>query len=143
MPKSRRNWTTYNFAALWIGMAHCIPTYLLAGGLVAQGMNWWQALLTIEAQNTDKLAVYLNESRDRGIPVLPTDINESALKFSVEHGKGVRFGLTAIKGLGEGAVNTIIAARTELGGRIPSLQSHSCKPPRAFPAEQHLRMASP
>ena len=39
VPKSRRNWTTYNFAALWIGMAHCIPTYLLAGGLVAQGMN--------------------------------------------------------------------------------------------------------
>ena len=51
VPKSRRNWTTYNFAALWIGMAHCIPTYLLAGGLVAQGMNWWQALLTIGLGN--------------------------------------------------------------------------------------------
>jgi NCS1 family nucleobase:cation symporter-1 len=51
VPKSRRTWTTYNFAALWIGMAHCIPTYLLAGGLVSQGMNWWQALLTIGLGN--------------------------------------------------------------------------------------------
>ena len=51
VPKARRTWTTYNFAALWIGMAHCIPTYLLAGGLVAQGMNWWEALLTIGLGN--------------------------------------------------------------------------------------------
>ncbi len=51
VPKSRRTWTTYSFAALWVGMAHCIPTYLLAGGLVAQGMNWWQALLTIGLGN--------------------------------------------------------------------------------------------
>ena len=40
---SRRNWTTYNYAALWISMAHCIPTYMLASGLMAAGMNWWQA----------------------------------------------------------------------------------------------------
>src|SRR5438045_9186551 len=51
VPKSRRNWTTYNFAALWISMAHCIPTYMLAGGLIAVGMNWWQALLTIGLGN--------------------------------------------------------------------------------------------
>jgi DNA polymerase III subunit alpha len=81
------------------------------------------ALLTIEAQNTDKLAMYLAESRDRSIPVLPPDINESQLHFSVEPGKGVRFGLTAIKGLGETAINAIIEARKELGGRIPSLHA--------------------
>ncbi len=51
VPASRRNWTTYNFAALWISMAHCIPTYMLAGGLLASGMNWWQALLTIGLGN--------------------------------------------------------------------------------------------
>ncbi|MCK6546145.1 NCS1 family nucleobase:cation symporter-1 [Myxococcota bacterium] len=51
VPKGRRNWTTYNFAALWISMAHCIPTYMLAGGLIAEGMNWWQALLTIGLGN--------------------------------------------------------------------------------------------
>ena len=45
------------------------------------------ALLTIEAQNTDKLAMYLAEARERGIPVLPPDINESQLNFSVEHGQ--------------------------------------------------------
>ncbi|MBZ0115436.1 MAG: cytosine permease, partial [Sandaracinaceae bacterium] len=51
VPASRRTWTTYNFAALWISMAHCIPTYMLAGGLIAVGMNWWQALLTIGLGN--------------------------------------------------------------------------------------------
>ena len=81
------------------------------------------ALFTIEAQNTDKLAMYLAEARERAIPVLPPDINGSQLNFSVERGKGVRFGLTAIKGLGEGAINSILAARTQLGGRIPSLHA--------------------
>src|SRR5215468_9192012 len=51
VPERRRNWTTYNFAALWISMAHCIPTYTLASGLIAVGMNWWQALLTIGLGN--------------------------------------------------------------------------------------------
>ena len=44
------------------------------------------ALLTIEAQNTDKLALYLGECRDRGIPVLPPDVNESQLAFTVTAG---------------------------------------------------------
>jgi nucleobase:cation symporter-1, NCS1 family len=43
----QRSWGTYNIAALWIGMSVCIPTYMLASGLIAGGMNWWQALLTI------------------------------------------------------------------------------------------------
>jgi NCS1 family nucleobase:cation symporter-1 len=47
VPVSRRNWTTYNYAALWISMAHCIPTYMLSSGLISAGMNWWQALITI------------------------------------------------------------------------------------------------
>jgi DNA polymerase-3 subunit alpha len=81
------------------------------------------ALFTIEAQNTEKLAVYLAEARERGIPVLPPDINQSQLNFSVEPGKGVRFGLTAIKGLGEGAINSILSARAQLAGRIPSLHA--------------------
>ena len=51
VPPARRTWTTYNFAALWISMAHCIPTYMLAGGLIAEGMSWWQALLTIGLGN--------------------------------------------------------------------------------------------
>jgi NCS1 family nucleobase:cation symporter-1 len=51
VPQAKRNWTTYNFAALWISMAHCIPTYMLAGGLIAVGMSWSQALLTIGLGN--------------------------------------------------------------------------------------------
>ncbi|MCI0390662.1 MAG: NCS1 family nucleobase:cation symporter-1 [Acidobacteria bacterium] len=52
VPVAKRNWTTYNYAALWISMAHCIPTYMLSSGLIAAGMNWWQALVTILIGNT-------------------------------------------------------------------------------------------
>lgn len=52
VPIARRTWTTYNYAALWISMAHCIPTYMLASGLIASGMNWWQALVTVALGNT-------------------------------------------------------------------------------------------
>ena len=52
VPLSRRTWTTYNYAALWISMAHCIPTYMLASGLMTAGMNWSQALFTILLGNT-------------------------------------------------------------------------------------------
>jgi NCS1 family nucleobase:cation symporter-1 len=48
---SQRTWGTYNIAALWIGMSVCIPTYMLASGLIAGGMNWWQALLTVTLGN--------------------------------------------------------------------------------------------
>jgi nucleobase:cation symporter-1, NCS1 family len=51
VPPERRTWTTYNFAALWISMAHCIPTYMMAASLIALGMSWWQALLTIGLGN--------------------------------------------------------------------------------------------
>jgi NCS1 family nucleobase:cation symporter-1 len=46
-PPERRTWTTYNIAALWIGMSVVITTYTLASGLMIQGMQWWQAMLTI------------------------------------------------------------------------------------------------
>jgi nucleobase:cation symporter-1, NCS1 family len=52
VPLSRRTWSTYNYAALWISMAHCIPTYMLASGLMASGMSWKQALFTIVLGNT-------------------------------------------------------------------------------------------
>jgi NCS1 family nucleobase:cation symporter-1 len=51
LPIERRTWTTYNYAALWIGMSHNIPSYLLAAGLIALGMNWVQAVLTIALAN--------------------------------------------------------------------------------------------
>ncbi|HMC28253.1 MAG TPA: NCS1 family nucleobase:cation symporter-1, partial [Verrucomicrobiae bacterium] len=47
VPQSRRKWGMWSFAALWISMSACIPTYMLASGLIGGGMNWWQAILTI------------------------------------------------------------------------------------------------
>ena len=47
VPQSRRTWGMLSFAALWISMSACIPTYMLASGLIGGGMNWWQAILTI------------------------------------------------------------------------------------------------
>ncbi|HEV2855657.1 MAG TPA: NCS1 family nucleobase:cation symporter-1 [Thermoanaerobaculia bacterium] len=43
----QRTWTTYNMASLWVGLSVCIPTYMLAAGMVQGGMSWWQAMLTI------------------------------------------------------------------------------------------------
>lgn len=47
VPPERRTWTMWSIAALWVGMAICITTYTLAGGLIKEGMNWWQATLTV------------------------------------------------------------------------------------------------
>jgi NCS1 family nucleobase:cation symporter-1 len=47
----RRTWNRWHIAALWVGMAICIPTYQLAAGLIEQGMNWWQAVFTIALAN--------------------------------------------------------------------------------------------
>jgi nucleobase:cation symporter-1, NCS1 family len=62
VPIRRRTWTTYNYMALWIGMAHNIPTYLLASGLVLLGMAWYQAILTIAIANVIVLIPMLANS---------------------------------------------------------------------------------
>lgn len=48
---AQRTWSTWHIAALWIGMAVCIPTYSLAAGMIAQGFSWWQATLTVMLGN--------------------------------------------------------------------------------------------
>jgi DNA polymerase-3 subunit alpha len=90
--------------------------------------HFMSALLTIEAANTDKLAMYLGECRDLGIPILPPDINTSQLAFTVEKGEAsgapanppVRFGLCAVKNVGEGAILSMLAVRTDKG-RVDSI----------------------
>ncbi len=47
VPRERRTWGIYNYLSLWVAMSVCIPTYMLACGLIAGGMNWWQAIGTI------------------------------------------------------------------------------------------------
>jgi NCS1 family nucleobase:cation symporter-1 len=42
-----RTWDMWSYASLWVAMVVCVPTYMLSGGLVAAGMNWWQAVLTV------------------------------------------------------------------------------------------------
>jgi len=50
--QDKRTWNTWNYAALWISMSLCIPTYMMASSLIGGGMNWWQAILTIFLGNT-------------------------------------------------------------------------------------------
>src|SRR6202050_4519258 len=59
---AKRTWSTYNYAALWISMAHCIPTYMMASGLISAGMSWWQALVTIGIGNAIVLVPILANS---------------------------------------------------------------------------------
>src|SRR5580700_4140680 len=47
IPREKRSWNTYNYASLWVAMSVCIPTYMLASGLIAGGMDWIQAIATI------------------------------------------------------------------------------------------------
>lgn len=47
IPQEKRSWEIYNYASLWVAMSVCIPTYMLASGLIAGGMNWYQAIATI------------------------------------------------------------------------------------------------
>jgi DNA polymerase-3 subunit alpha len=77
--------------------------------------HFMAALLTIESQNTAKLAMYLGECRALGVPVLPPDINSSELAFTVTP-EGLRFGLGAVKNVGEAAVLALIDARRRDGG---------------------------
>jgi len=52
IPPAKRTWGTWNYAALWISMSLCIPTYMLASSLIGGGMSWWQAIITIFLGNS-------------------------------------------------------------------------------------------
>ena len=112
------------FAGYGFNKSHSTTYALLAYQTAYLKANYPQhfmaALLTIESQSSDKVALYLAECRELGVPVLPPDINQSQWQFVVQPG-GVRFGLGAVKGAGEGAIQSILAARTGMGGRITSL----------------------
>jgi DNA polymerase-3 subunit alpha len=73
------------------------------------------SLLSAQPDNTDDVVKYINDCRANGIRILPPDVNRSEKDFSIEDGN-IRFGLGAIKGLGEKAIESLIEARTGLGG---------------------------
>lgn len=69
------------------------------------------ALLSSEIGDTDKVVQYIAEARDLGLEVLPPDVNESGFKFTVVSDRRIRFGLGAIKNVGEGAIASILEGR--------------------------------
>jgi DNA polymerase-3 subunit alpha len=111
------------FAGYGFNKSHSTTYALLAyhTGYLKANFPWhfMAALLTIESQNTEKLAMYLGECRELSVPVLPPDLNGSLLAFTVEP-DGVRFGLGAIKNVGEGAITSVLASRAK-HGRLTSL----------------------
>ena len=77
--------------------------------------EYMAALLSANLNSTEKLELYMSECKRMGIKVLSPDINESQMRFSSNKAGDIRVGLAAIKGVGEGAVNAIIAEREKNG----------------------------
>jgi DNA polymerase-3 subunit alpha len=82
-------------------------------------LQYFAALMSSVRDKTDKLVEYIEEAKKMGIAVLPPDVNESLVDFAVV-GSQIRFGLAAVKGIGEGAVDAILAAR-ERDGKFADL----------------------
>ncbi|HSB09055.1 MAG TPA: DNA polymerase III subunit alpha [Blastocatellia bacterium] len=76
--------------------------------------HFWAAVLSNELNNTAKVVRYINEARSQGIEILPPDVNVSLDNFTA-NGNTIRFGLAAIKGIGQSAVSSIIEARNANG----------------------------
>ncbi len=77
-------------------------------------VEFMAALLTSVSGSTDDVVKYINECREMGIPVEPPDVNVSAANFT-PHGEAIRFGLSAVKNVGHNAIESIVAARAEVG----------------------------
>src|SRR3984885_11298359 len=99
--------------------AYAYLAYVTAYLKAHYALEFLSALLTSEMGNTDKVVKYINECREMGIPVLPPDVNSSGRDFSPD-GQGIRMGLCAIRNVGGGAADAVIAAR-EKGGLFKSL----------------------
>ena len=127
VPASARTWGTYEIAALWIGMAVCIPTYMLAAGLVAGGMSWWQAVGTITLGNAIVLIPMLltgHAGTKYGIP-FPV-LARAAFGLDGSHvpallRAGVACGWFGIQTwIGGAAVDTLLAIAVPFWGTLPA-----------------------
>ena len=78
-------------------------------------VEYMAALLTVEQGDTDKIGILVTECRKSGIEILPPDINMSRRGFTIENGKSIRFGLAAIKNVGEGPVEVVLHERDASG----------------------------
>jgi DNA polymerase-3 subunit alpha len=96
--------------------AYAIVAYQTAYLKANYPVEFFCAMMTNDMADTAKLAQYIAEAREFGIEVLQPDVNESGVYFApARDGKAIRFGLAAIKGVGESAVEAILKARNESG----------------------------
>ncbi|HEX3889772.1 MAG TPA: DNA polymerase III subunit alpha, partial [Verrucomicrobiae bacterium] len=106
--------------------AYAIVAYQTAYLKANYPVEFFCAMMTNDMANTEKLSEYIAEAREFGIEVLQPDVNESEMFFApARDGKAIRFGLVAIKGVGEAAVEAILKARNE-NGKFKTL-SELCK----------------
>src|SRR3989441_632248 len=96
-------------------VAYSILSYQTAWLKTHYPAEFMAALLSSEIGNTDQVVTYINEARELGLEVLPPDVNESGFKFTVVGDTRIRFGLGAVKNVGEGAIASILAGRRDDG----------------------------
>jgi DNA polymerase-3 subunit alpha len=101
-------------------VAYSVLSYRTAWLKAHYPAEFLAALLSAEIGDTDTVVKYIGEARDLGLDVLPPDVNESGFKFTVVGERRIRFGLGAIKNVGEGAIASIIEGRRS-GGAYTSL----------------------
>ncbi|MEK7380441.1 MAG: DNA polymerase III subunit alpha [Gemmatimonadota bacterium] len=92
-------------------VAYSVLSYQTAWLKAHYPAEFMAALLSSEIGNTDKVVEYINEARELGLEVLPPDVRESGFKFTVVGDTRMRFGLGAIRNVGRGAIESILAAR--------------------------------
>jgi DNA polymerase-3 subunit alpha len=93
-------------------VAYSVLSYQTAWLKTHHPAEFMAALLSSEIGSTDKVVQYINEARELGLEVLPPDVNESGFKFTVVGDRRIRFGLGAVRNVGRGAIDSIIAGRT-------------------------------
>jgi DNA polymerase-3 subunit alpha len=94
-------------------VAYSVLSYQTAWLKAHYPAEFMAALLSSEIGNTDKVVQYINEARELDLEVLPPDVNESGFKFTVVGERRIRFGLGAVRNVGWGAIESIIAARQD------------------------------
>ena len=94
-------------------VAYSVLSYQTAWLKTHHPAEFMAALLSSEIGNTDKVVQYINEARELGLEILPPDVNESGFKFTVVGERRIRFGLGAVRNVGEGAIASIIAGRQQ------------------------------
>jgi DNA polymerase III subunit alpha len=120
-----------DFAAYCFNKAHSACYAMIAYQTAYLKANYpaafMAALMTSDYDNTDRLAIEITECKNMGIEVLPPDVNESFVEFAVVPTKNqIRFGMAAVKNVGQGAVEEILRARA-IDGSFKSLEDFLAK----------------